>query len=127
MRRIDLPFLLASLWFILSIILLTLPGSDIPKENWLDGIYFDKWVHVGMFALLTFLWCWAVSKRNQRSLKLKTFFFEITLLAIAFGVLMEFVQGYFIPGRSCDITDMIADTVGAAAGFFYSSWRFIKK
>ena len=34
-----------------------LPGSDMPKVGWLDKIYFDKWVHIGMFGVLTFLFC----------------------------------------------------------------------
>ncbi|MBS1920060.1 MAG: VanZ family protein [Bacteroidetes bacterium] len=127
MRRIDVPLFLAILWLIISVILLTLPGSDLPEESWLDGIYFDKWVHVGMFALLTFLWCWVMSKRKSVAVGLKTIFFEIALSAIVFGILMEFVQRYFVPGRSFDIGDMIADAAGALAGYFYSRWKFIKK
>ncbi len=127
MRKSTVSLLLAILWFIISVVLLTLPGSDLPQENWLDKIYFDKWVHIGMFGLLVFLWCWALSKRNWRTAGLKTIFFQITVLAIAYGILMEFVQRYFITGRSFDVTDMLADAVGAFIGFFYSSWRFIKK
>lgn len=127
LRRKDLPLLLATLWFIISVVLLTLPGSDLPQENWLNTIYFDKWVHIGMFALLVFLWCWALSKKNLESPGLKIIFLRIAVAAIVYGILMEFVQRYFIPGRSFDITDMIADSVGASLGFFYSSWRYIKK
>lgn len=80
-----------------------------------------------MFALLTFLWCWVMSKRKSVAVGLKTIFFEIALSAIVFGILMEFVQRYFVPGRSFDIGDMIADAAGALAGYFYSRWKFIKK
>jgi VanZ family protein len=127
LRKTTVSLLLATLWFITTVVLLTLPGSDLPQENWLDQIYFDKWVHIGMFALLVFLWCWALSKKNENSPRLKTFFLQITIAAIAYGILMEFVQRNFIPGRSFDIIDMIADSVGAFVGFFFSSWRFIKK
>lgn len=127
MRKLHVSLFLAVLWFITSLVLLTLPGSDLPQEDWLDKIYFDKWVHIGMFALLVFLWSWALSKRNWRSVGLKTIFLWITLSAIGYGILMEFVQLYFISGRSFDVTDMIADAVGAFVGLFCSSWRFIKK
>ncbi len=122
-----ISFLLAILWFIISVVLLTLPGSDLPQEKWLDMIYFDKWVHIGMFAILAFLWCWALSKWSWKTIRLRSVFLRITLLAIAYGILMEFVQRDFIAGRSFDITDMIADGAGAFFGFFYSVWRFIKK
>jgi VanZ family protein len=127
LRRSTVSLLLATVWFITSLVLLTLPGSDLPQENWLDKIYFDKWVHIGMFALLVFLWCWALSKRKGTFPGLKIFFLRITVAAIVYGILMEFVQRYFVPGRSFDVTDMIADAVGAFIGFFYSSWSFIKK
>lgn len=127
MRKLHVSLFLAVLWFITSLVLLTLPGSDLPQEDWLDKIYFDKWVHIGMFALLVFLWCWALSKWNRRSAGFKPTFFRIALSAVAYGILMEFIQRYFIPGRSFDVTDMVADAVGAFVGFFYSTWRFIKK
>jgi VanZ family protein len=43
-------------------------------------------------------------------------FIIIALLCLAYGVLMEFVQKYFIPNRSCDINDMLADAAGALLG-----------
>ena len=50
-------------WFFLVLFLICLPGSDIPPvENWLSYIYFDKWVHIGLFAVLTFLFIYPVSK-----------------------------------------------------------------
>ena len=44
-------------WFIVSLILLCLPGSAIPKYPWLSAIYADKWVHIFMFGMLSFLFC----------------------------------------------------------------------
>ena len=37
-----------------------------------------------------------------------------------YGIAMEFVQKYFVPFRSFDLGDIIADGVGCLAGFFYS-------
>jgi VanZ family protein len=118
---------LAVLYFIISVVLLVLPGSDLPRENWLSAIYFDKWVHIGMFALLVFLWCRVLSKRNYEARKLNTVFVQIALAAIVYGTIMELIQGLFIPGRSGDVSDIIADTVGAWGGYYFSRWRFIKK
>jgi hypothetical protein len=40
---------------------------------------------------------------------------------------MELVQRYFIPNRSFDGGDIIADGVGSAAGLVYSLKRYVKK
>lgn len=127
MKKLTVAIIAASLWFITSVILLTLPGSSIPSEKWLDAIWFDKWVHIGMFAVMVFLWCWVVVNTKLTSTKFIPVFLWITLAAIAYGVIMEFVQLYFIVGRSFDLKDMLADSIGAAIGFGFSRWRFIKK
>jgi len=111
-----LLFIPAIIWLIISFILLTLPGSDIPKASFLDLIYFDKWVHIGMFGLLTILWCYPFFKTTMAS---RIFFLRITLIIISYGILMEFVQKFFASERSFDITDMIADAVGAIIAFFW--------
>ncbi|MGZ8557770.1 MAG: hypothetical protein ACXWWC_05535, partial [Chitinophagaceae bacterium] len=54
-------FLPAIGWFIISVILLTLPGSAFPDDGWLDKLWLDKWVHVGMFAIMTILFCRGIS------------------------------------------------------------------
>jgi len=52
---------------------------------------------------------------------------------MTYGIVMEIVQHYFIPFRSFDIGDMIADSIGAIAGYFISVRgiknieRYIKK
>ncbi len=40
---------------------------------------------------------------------------------------MEFIQKYFIPNRSFDIGDIIADGIGSAAGLLISLRMYIKK
>ena len=40
---------------------------------------------------------------------------------------MEFIQKYFIPNRSFDVGDIIADGVGSAIGLLISLKLFIKK
>ncbi len=127
MTKIKPSFAPAIIWFIISTILLTLPGSDIPKAGWLDKIYFDKIVHVGMFALLSVLWCFALLKKTSDRKKLRQWFLSVAIIWIIYGIAMEFVQRYFIPGRSFDINDMIADAAGATAGLIFSTRYFIKK
>ena len=37
----------------------------------------------------------------------------IALLTTILGVVLEFLQLYYIPGRTFDISDMVADAIGA--------------
>lgn len=106
-------FTLAILWFLVVTILLTLPGNDIPKISFLESINFDKVVHIGLFCGLVFLFYWPVSKTDLSPTSKRRILLKIALTALAYGIMMEFVQKYFIPNRSCDVKDMIADGIGA--------------
>jgi H+/Cl- antiporter ClcA len=126
LNNIKPSFVPAIAWIIISIILLTLPGSSFPKENWLDKIWFDKWVHIGMFSILVTLWCWALQKKYSDGARLRTTFIWIGLIGLIYGSGMEFVQKYFIINRSFEIGDIIADGLGCILGAVYSIRRYIK-
>ena len=117
----------AIFWLILSTVLLTLPGSAFPKENWLDKIWFDKWVHIGMFSIMVVLWCWSTSELLGKRKKLLQFFILIAILFTGYGIAMEFVQQNFVKNRSFDTGDIIADAIGCVAGLFFSRWKYIPK
>jgi VanZ family protein len=127
LKKIKPSFIPAITWFIISVILLTLPGSSFPKENWFDMIWLDKWIHIGMFSILVILWCWAMLKKYADAARLRTIFIYIGLIGLAYGIGMEFVQKYFIPNRAFEIKDMIADGIGAAFGVIFSIIKFRKK
>lgn len=127
MKKIKPSFVFPLAWVIISTFLLTIPGSAFPKENWLEKIWFDKWVHIGMFAIMVFLWCWAMLRMNFTKEKFKKVFILIALLWLAYGIGMEFVQKYCVTNRSFDPGDIIADGVGCLAGFIFSSKRYIPK
>ena len=120
-------FLPAIVWFFISIVLLTLPGSSFPKEDLLDKLWFDKWVHIAMFGIMTVLFCLGLSKREIFSKKIRSHFILVGILCLLYGIAMEFVQKCWIPNRSFDIGDIIADGAGCATGIMYSYKRYIKK
>jgi len=57
MNKIPLrKFVPAIFWFLIVMVLLFTPGSDLPKvDNWFNIPFFDKYVHVGIFTILAFL------------------------------------------------------------------------
>lgn len=100
-----------------------MPGQDLPGSSFLEEIYFDKWVHTGLFAGLVFLTAYPFTKAKRSTKKL---LIKISILFIIYGVSVEFIQKYFASERSFDITDMIADTIGCWFGYLASVW-FIQR
>lgn len=119
-------FLPTLTWLILITVLLTLPGSAFPESNWFDKIWLDKWIHVGLFSLLQFNLAWSVYKFNNKQLRINTLIW-LAIGSVAYGIVMEFVQKYWVPNRSFDAGDIIADTAGTLLGAVYGWQRFIKK
>lgn len=105
--------LLAIVWFLIVTGLLCIPGSDLPQSGFFDMIpFFDKWVHIFLFCVLTYAFQAAFLEQKGTRNALK-----IVLLAICYGTAMEFVQKYFIPNRSFDLTDILADAIGSFLGY----------
>ncbi len=97
-------------WFLLTTLLLAMPGNALPKTNLVNIPNFDKIVHVGLFAVLSFL---AVNALTQPT------YFKISvvaLMAIIYGTIMEYVQLHLVAYRSFEGIDIIADAIGAIAG-----------
>ena len=107
-------------------VLLCLPGQEFPKISWLNKIWLDKWVHVGLFIVLNVLWNWFYSfgKKDDR---LKALFTRVIIGAIVYGIAIELIQHFFIPFRSFEWGDIVADAVGSVFGFIISVKRFVKK
>jgi VanZ family protein len=73
----------------------------------------DKIVHVMMFGMNVLFWGWHFEASERESKKLRIIFVAATFIMISLGVVMEYVQLYFIPNRSFDGYDILADVVGA--------------
>jgi VanZ family protein len=119
-------FLPGIAWFFVVLVLTTLPGSDIPKAAWLDKIYFDKWVHIGMFGGLTFLFCWPFYKSNFSNRQRLYYFIKIAMSASIWGLVIEFIQRFYVVGRSFELLDWAADSIGALIAFLFCKKKFIK-
>lgn len=106
-------FLPGIAWFFLVLILICLPGDDLPKVgDWMSAIYFDKWVHVGMFSVLAFLFMIPFCKSDMTRINKWSFIIKIAISISIWGLTTEFIQKFFIPGRSFDLLDWAADSVG---------------
>ncbi len=117
----------AIIWFIISVILLTLPANDFPHSSLFDLPYFDKAVHLEMFFLLTVLFGYPFAKLPIKPSAIPTVFNRITLYIILYGIIMEFVQKFFTAGRSFDVIDILFDAVGSFSGLLAIRQYALKK
>jgi VanZ family protein len=110
---------LALSYFVLISVLFFLPGSALPESEWLTEIDFDKFVHVCIFAGLLFIW------RSAFNLDAEYYTAYLFLAALLYGFLVEVIQLKWIPNRSFDLYDVIADSLGSFLGLF--TWMRVYK
>ena len=86
-----------------------IPGNDLPKEDFLDKIYFDKIVHAFMYFILLRL----IVNGMKGDMLLKRQILIAAVICISQGVVIEFLQGSsLIKNRSFEFMDIIANTTG---------------
>ena len=100
-------------WTLLTILLMCLPGSMVPGTGIFALKNLDKLVHVILFGLNVLFWGWHYQTSGKDAGSLRFIFIAATALMITLGIIMEYVQLYFIPNRSFDGYDIVADIVGS--------------
>ncbi len=124
-----ISFVPGILWFLLVLVLICLPKSDLPPlEGWgalLEKIHFDKWVHAGIFGVLALLFYIPFARTNISKSEKNKIFAIITFLAMGWGFTTECIQIY-IPGRSFDIADWAADSFGIVLIWVYAYKTWIR-
>jgi len=76
--------------------------------------------------VLVILWGKVYSNKKIIQNDTRKIFFQIMLLGFSYGIAMELVQKYFVPYRSFDLIDILADGVGCFIGYLISVKRFVK-
>ncbi len=111
-------------WFFVVLVLIAMPGQDLPGVTWLDKIFFDKWVHAGIFCLLALLFMLPVAFSPMENREKFQFFIRVALATSVWGLATEFIQKYLVTGRSFDLLDWAADSIGALAAYIYCKRKF---
>lgn len=111
MKQLWYPFV----WFLVILALCATPGKDIPHISFLELLAFDKWVHAGIFFVLVLLMIRGFRLQNGGWLFVNAFLIS-TVFSIAYGGVLEILQGAVFEDRSADIYDFIANSFGALVG-----------
>ena len=65
--------------------------------------------------VMVLLWCWFIAMGAGIR---KSAFVQVAVYSLFYGIAMEFVQKYFVPNRSFDVADMLADGIGCVLGLY---------
>jgi VanZ family protein len=104
-------------------ILLTLPGNNFSGASHLFGdLPVDKLVHVLLFGSLAFSIFFYFEQSNIAILKTTRVKAWALILCILYGIGMEFYQKYFVPSRGFEVSDMLADAIGALLALPFFTW-----
>jgi VanZ family protein len=98
-----------------------LPSSEVKSNDFLDMIYFDKWVHVMMYFGLWTLMVWTPKGKGALQTNRIQSFISAAVVSLAIGILIEFIQGSPWVGRGKDIYDVMADLAGIILAYF--AWK----
>jgi VanZ family protein len=121
------PFAPGVLFFLFSLFLFTLPGKAIPTVGWLKIPQRDKLIHYCLFFILCSLFAIPINYRTSTKQAGIIWLAVVCFLGIGYGIAIEFVQKWWIPNRSFEALDILADTTGATAAFGYCYIKFIRK
>lgn len=109
-------------WTILTIVLLCLPGSAFPSKGLfnLNIPHLDKVVHVILFGGVILFWCQYFFHRKDWNKNRRLTVVVLALSTIALGIILEYIQFNYIPNRSFDRGDILANSLGTMAfGLFF--------
>jgi len=98
-------------------------GVSLP-ESWMDFFSWDKVGHFGVYAILTWLWLWALSLKNTINFRQLLI---IGSLAAIYGVAMEVIQYSFFPNRFFEVLDIIANIIGCLLGAYFFNFYHRRK
>ncbi len=100
----------AIVWAIVIFLLCSAPGKSIPSADWMRWINVDKWVHAFLYFVL-FLTCYNGYRKFAGNWKI--YFILSFAICVAYGIGIELVQAFFLPDRSGDVPDAVANSMGS--------------
>lgn len=111
--------LLTIIWSIIIIILCCIPGKEFPEASIFEIPHLDKIVHFIFYFTLSIIGVKGVS--NLTNLP----FLFILLYGLLLGIIIEFVQYFFIPFRDGNLFDALANILGSFVGLAFIHYKLV--
>jgi len=109
-------FIPAVLWAALILGLSTMPGSSLPDFDWGNLLQPDKLGHLAVYGIFTGFLLWGNAQWFRPEKMPRYTVILVLLVAVLYGILMEWLQWQFFPGRNFDVLDIIANIIGCFIG-----------
>ncbi|MBV6403343.1 MAG: VanZ family protein [Flavobacteriales bacterium] len=106
-------------WALAILVLCLLPGDRLPAWGWFDLLDLDKLVHALLFFGQTVLLASAFLDEGRPASPLAW----AVGLSLAYGLGTELLQGLEALGRRTDPVDMLANSIGALTGAWFTALR----
>ncbi len=106
--RTDIWRIGAIVWTITIVYFSLINSNNIPDVKIFS---WDKIVHAAVYFILVVLFIFGFKPKANNLI-------FVLIACILLGVLLEFLQGFMKEGRSADIADAIANSVGVFAGYY---------
>lgn len=99
-------------------------GSNFP-ESIKDLFSYDKLGHALAYGVLSATYFYAI-RQSKKALTIKEMIF-VCLGTILYGILLEFIQYTFFPGRYFEVLDILANIMGIVISFLIFKQLIIYK
>ena len=117
-------YIIPTIWALIILILSLLPGKDMPSFSLWEMVNSDKVAHFGFYGIQAYLLARGLFLTNPQ-MKGSSIFMWAFILVVAYGGLIEVMQGTLCADRYADILDFLANTIGAGLGLLI--YRFYPK
>lgn len=101
------------LYLIAIFVTSSIPGDEFPK---VEFKFTDKFVHMAIFGVLFILFFYSL-KYQTKNVKLQKHSLKFSLLFTSLYGITDELHQYFIPNRSCEFADWVADVAGALLAY----------
>lgn len=104
------------LWALLILLMHAIPGSEIASITFWDIFAADKYAHLAVFAVFTVVLRVGMRRQGRFPGLAHRAAWASLLIAIAYGGILEVLQGISFEDRTPDFLDFLANAIGATVG-----------
>lgn len=109
-------------WAALVLWLTLTPAARMPRTPHWELLSFDTAAHAAVFLVLAVLLIFSLRRQTRWPSLQRRAWLAVLVFCVVFGTLIEVLQMYMALGRHGEWSDILSDSLGAAAGLALMWW-----